>query len=136
MSACPIPPDLPKSAAGTHWHHRLVRLLLPWIARLHPSNWRKDRWGYPQLWWVTPRWDTKLKRQGIYRLTKRLKVVQWVCGCATGHEMSDTEWGYGGGRFVDRHCRWCDKVFKVPKAEEDLPHPALNDAADELGFND
>ncbi len=53
----------------------------------------------------------------------------------TGHEISKTEWGYGGGLFVDRNCRWCDKVIKVPKYEEDIPL-GLESGAEELGFGD
>lgn len=52
--------------------------------------------------------------------------LQSLCGFATGHEISLTESGYGGGRFVDRNCRWCDKRIQVPK-EEDPAMPALFD---------
>lgn len=43
------------------------------------------------------------------------KSIQWLCGFLGGHELSNTEWGYGGGEFADRWCRWCNKVIKVPK---------------------
>lgn len=140
MNNCKILPDIPKYIDGIRWHHRIARNVLPWIARLHPSNWKKDRWKYPQLWWVTlrwfPRWNKRLKKIGKYEHSKRLHVIQWMCGCATGHEMSETEWGYGGGNFVDRNCRWCDKGFKIPKVEEDLPPTLPPTLVDELGFND
>jgi len=35
------------------------------------------------------------------------KFYQWFCGLK-GHEISATEWGYGGGN-VDCWCRWCNK---------------------------
>jgi hypothetical protein len=34
-----------------------------------------------------------------------------------GHEISQTESGYGGGRWADKWCRWCDKLIKVPIEE-------------------
>lgn len=37
-----------------------------------------------------------------------------MCGL-TGHELSRTEWGYCGGQYADRWCRWCNKMIKVPK---------------------
>ena len=51
-------------------------------------------------------------------------------------QFGSTEWGYGGGKFVDRNCRWCDQPIKVPKQEEAVPHPALDELADGMGFND
>jgi hypothetical protein len=47
--------------------------------------------------------------------------------------MSKTEWGYGGGRYVDRHCRWCDKIFSIPKDEEIFPFE-VDDIIGESGF--
>jgi hypothetical protein len=41
-------------------------------------------------------------------------VIQFFCGIK-GHEPSRTEWGYGGGDYADRWCRWCDKHIIVPK---------------------
>ena len=41
----------------------------------------------------------------------------FLCRFFTGHELSRTEKGYGGGITEDRHCRWCDKVFQVPAGE-------------------
>ena len=96
----------------------IIRQILPYIARLHWSNWRQERWGYPQLWGVTNKIVWKISGRK-YRQCKR--VVEWVCGFLTGHELSKTEWGYGGGRYIDRHCRWCDRLFKIPKQEENLP---------------
>lgn len=58
---------------------------------------------YPQTWNYMPhsRW-----------LRAKLQIL---CGKLIGHEGSKTEWGYGGGDFVDNNCRWCDFVLKVPK---------------------
>ena len=41
-------------------------------------------------------------------------ILQTICG-VRGHELSNTEWGYGGGEYADRWCRWCNKLIKVPK---------------------
>lgn len=41
-------------------------------------------------------------------------IIQFFCGLK-GHELSKTEWGYGGGEYADRWCRWCNKLIKVPK---------------------
>jgi len=43
------------------------------------------------------------------------KFIQFVCGLICGHELSETEWGYGGGDYADRWCRWCNKLIQVPK---------------------
>lgn len=93
----------------------LVRLLLPSRARLHPNNRRAGREEYPQLWDCWPKWTGR-------RHPRIFAVRVWLCGHLTGHEISITEWGYGGGKYVDRNCRWCDKTIRVPKAEEDIPH--------------
>jgi len=118
--------------------NRFFNYCLIWVARMHPSNWDREGWEYPQLWSVTlrwwPRWNRKLKTIGVYRHATGLKVVQWLCGCLSGHHLSRTEWGYGGGFFVDRHCRWCDHVIRVPKVEEDPPD-VLKDIVNELGWN-
>uniref|UniRef100_A0A6M3XS35 Uncharacterized protein n=1 Tax=viral metagenome TaxID=1070528 RepID=A0A6M3XS35_9ZZZZ len=44
------------------------------------------------------------------------KTIQFICGIF-GHELSKTEWGYGGGEYADRWCRWCNKLIQVPKTE-------------------
>lgn len=79
--------------------------LLTKIARCHPKNWRERRQPYPQLWYCMPRKD---------RWPWIAAALQWLCGL-TGHELSNTEWGYGGGDYADRRCRWCNKKIKVPK---------------------
>ena len=62
-------------------------------------------------------------------------MLEWLCGKLTGHELSKTEWGYGGGKFVDRNCRWCDKVIKVPKQEDDPPNDVLKGLAHDMGYD-
>src|SRR5208283_2278439 len=59
-------------------------------------------------------------------------LVQWACGLVSGHEPSRTEWGYGGGKFVDRNCRWCDHRIKVPIQEDPPPNDLLEDLASKL----
>lgn len=49
--------------------------------------------------------------EGLYR------SVQLICGVTLGHEISKTEWGYGGGNNVDVWCRWCNKMLSIPKDE-------------------
>lgn len=56
----------------------------------------------------------------------------WLCSKLTGHEPSKTEWGYGGGRFVDRNCRWCDKLLKVPISEDPPPNNMLEGLTGEM----
>ena len=88
--------------------------ILIWLSK----NWKKNRGkDYPQTWYyMPPRWSrhsTKTKHHMIgypFRL-----FIEWLCGICGGHELSKTEWGYGGGDYADRHCRWCDKVIRVPK---------------------
>jgi len=83
---------------------RLKTRVLASFASLLPSNKSPQRRRqYPQLWYCMP--SNKLSR----------KVLQFLCGLLGGHELSETEWGYGGGRAADRWCRWCDKLVKVPR---------------------
>lgn len=93
-----------------------VKKVLPYIARLHYKNWKtKERWQYPQLWDKWPGFMTR------HRGPRLCATKERVCGVITGHEISKTEWGYGGGKFVDRNCRWCDHVIRVPIAESPPP---------------
>lgn len=104
-----------------------IKKILPSIARLHPKNKIEGREKYPQLWYCWPKWTCR-KNGKIYAS----KTV--ICGFLTGHELSNTEWGYGGGNFVDRNCRWCDKLIQVPKQEEDPPNGILKDLVGGLGW--
>ena len=82
---------------------------------------------YPQTWWFMPK-----------RNTLRYRMLRGLCQWLTGHRLSKTEHGYGGGTTEDAHCRWCDKLFNVPVGDFyntwghlvgtegcslDLPHP-------------
>ena len=97
--------------------------ILPKIARFHPSN--KSHQDYPQLWYCMPRrWK---EGKGFYpngqRKLKRARLrlcIEWLCGKLTGHEISRTEKGYGGGTHIDCNCRWCDKSIKIPVKENVL----------------
>jgi hypothetical protein len=65
--------------------------------------------GYFQTW----SYVAKIRRIPLIgRLLS--KILQSVCG-VFGHELSKTEWGYGGGDTCDRWCRWCNKLIIVPK---------------------
>lgn len=50
------------------------------------------------------------------------RLLQRVCKRMTGHSLSATEFGYGGGDFVDRHCRWCDQLIQEPYATSHWAH--------------
>lgn len=63
---------------------------------------------YFQTW----TYNSKLQR----RCALCAKLWQWFCGLF-GHEISKTEWGYGGGDTADVWCRWCNKFMQVPKSE-------------------
>ncbi|KKL23295.1 hypothetical protein LCGC14_2426800 [marine sediment metagenome] len=100
--------------------------LLPKLAKLHPRNHTEDRLKYPQLWYCMPK-RYAYNRTGEKRRTFISLFLQWLCGIFTGHELSKTEWGYGGGELLDRNCRWCDKYFSIPKNEEPTKRDALED---------
>ena len=102
--------------------------IIYWLARLHPSNWKNDNWEYPQLWWI---WR-KIGFGRPHERTIRRLVLENTCKSLTGHEPSETEWGYGGGDYVDR---WCNKLMKVHKKEEPPPTGELRNMSDTLGFS-
>lgn len=101
-----------------------MRSILIFIASLHPKNKGRD---YPQLWYCWPKF-TGRKNKSMF------KIRTYICKLFTGHEISKTEWGYGGGNFVDRNCRWCDELIKIPKIEDDIPNNIIKDECIELGF--
>lgn len=78
--------------------------IMTWIASKLPKNKIERRHEYPQTWWYMPK-----KMRWIRR------VMQWGCKWVGGHEISKTEWEYGGGDFAIRRCRWCDAPIKVPR---------------------
>ena len=69
----------------------------------------KRKLSYPQTGFLFIRFRRKFKL---------LKFSYWLCGLITKHEISETDWGYGGGDMCDYWCRWCDKLFQMPKREE------------------
>lgn len=62
---------------------------------------------YIQTWMYA----NKLRRWGFPTV---VKIIQGICGIR-GHELSKTEWGYRGGEYADRWCRWCNKHIVVPR---------------------
>ena len=116
------------------------RHLLCFFAAFHRKN--RDNQEYPQLWNCWPLWTCRWKGFGycrgegdktVCRLNPVFILRTKICGFFTGHEISKTEWGYGGGKFVDRNCRWCDFGIKVPKIEEEAPD-SLNGPLSQLGY--
>ncbi len=107
--------------------HNAVKRMLPYIALAHPKNWSTHSRDYPQLWDI---WYFKPKP--LSRWLRR-HVIEKICGVLTGHEPSETEWGYGGGDYVDRWCRWCNKLLKVHRKEAILPE-VMQDIIDRTGF--
>jgi len=84
----------------------MKKKFLIWLCK----NWKKNKdTDYVQTWYYMPqkRWLRNL--------------LQWICG-KTHHEPSDTEWGYGGGNYADGWCRWCNKMFQVPKESVYFKH--------------
>jgi hypothetical protein len=79
-----------------------VRFLI-WLTKGLKKNKDKD---YVQTWYYMP-------KRKWFPWTRRL--LQFFCGIIGGHELSKTEWGYGGGEYADAWCRWCDQMFEVPK---------------------
>jgi len=62
---------------------------------------------YFQTWGIVAKWPAPLK-----------KFTQYLCKQITGHEISKTERGYDGGKYVDRWCRWCNQRIRIPACEE------------------
>lgn len=89
--------------------NRKSRILIA-LAKHHSSNKTEDRQTYPQTWWIVSQFPKWLKT-----------FTQWICG-KTGHELSNTEWGYGGGDVADCWCRWCNKLVEVPKTSVYFSH--------------
>jgi len=81
-----------------------------------------NRIQYPQTWWMKKYIPLNLCRRWIIYKGKCLHnplyyILTSLCGLLTGHEKSATEYGYGGGDYIDRNCRWCDKVILEPIEE-------------------
>jgi hypothetical protein len=80
--------------------------------RLDTEN-RLSRLAYPQTWYLVVRRFPNIKAR---------RIIHRLCRVVGGHEISDTERGYGGDGFVDRHCRWCDLLIRIPIAEMPSDH--------------
>jgi hypothetical protein len=61
-----------------------------------------------------------------------VKTIQFICGLR-GHELSKTEWGYGGGEFADCWCRWCNKFIQVPKSVVQFTHKDATQLMKQVG---
>jgi hypothetical protein len=119
-SAYPLDYRRPYSEGAGKITDLLIRKFLIWFALKLPINQVESRQEYPQLWYCMPHHPRFARR-----------ILQWLCGKITRHEISETERGYGGGKFIDCNCRWCDKQIKVPKIELDIC-PLLQDLMNEL----
>ena len=60
------------------------------------------------------------------------KPIQWLCGFCGGHEISKTEWSYGGGDLTEVWCRWCDKMKQVPKTSVMFQNKIVRELMDEV----
>lgn len=61
---------------------------------------KEDNKDYPQTWYFMPlNWFPR-------------RFLQTLCGILGGHEISETEWAYGG-KYVCVNCRWCDKSIEI-----------------------
>ena len=100
--------------ADWFWYHVWGKR---WLVRTIFAKrfWNEPFEDYPQTWYYMP-----------YRGVAK-RVLQWLCGLIGGHEKSKTEWGYGGGDYVDNWCRWCNKVIRVPISEARFTHPTFNE---------
>ena len=93
--------------------------LLIWLCK----NWKKNKGkDYPQ----TGGYIVHFKQLWLE------VFLQWLCNLCGGHELSKTEWSYGGEKYADRWCRWCGKLIRVPKEsiyfqfKESDPKPLMN----------
>jgi len=106
-------PTIKRTKAQQFWHKVWGRW---WIARTIFSKrfWNEPFKDYPQTWCYMPHW-------------KILKLpIQWFCGVTCKHELSETEWGFGGGDNVDCWCRWCNKMLSIPITEARFRFPVFN----------
>ena len=86
-----------------------VLFIKRWVLSFLFGRFKKNRncKKYPQTWFYATR------IRGSFPWTYAL--LQFLCWVVGGHELSETEWSYGGGDYADRWCRWCNKHFYVPK---------------------
>lgn len=68
--------------------------------------------GYLQTWGLS------VRSQNIPLIGPQLyNALRWTCGKLTGHHVSKTEWGYGGGGYADVWCRWCNQIGQIPLSD-------------------
>ena len=91
--------------------------MIEFIFSLFPKNWGKD---YVQGWYCIG-----IRHGEKYKYSR--PIAEFICKLLTGHEISKTEWGWSGGEFIDCHCRWCDKVIKIPKDEARFRFDTFNE---------
>ena len=83
-----------------------------WLSKPWKKNEGTD---YPQTWYyMPPRWSKRTEKHHLIGHPLRC-LLEFLCCLMGGHELSKTEWSYGGGDFADRYCRWCDKPVLAPK---------------------
>lgn len=89
---------------------RAKHAVLGAVARVYYRGCDEDKHdalvGYPQTMYLAMKLPRRLQR-----------AARWLCRHAGGHELSDTDRGYGGGGFIDRWCRWCNQHIEVPVEE-------------------
>ncbi len=89
--------------------------MIAFLFKFHPKNRGEE---YIQGWYCWPK-SSKWPRLR--------KTISLICGVITGHEISKTEWGWGGGESIDCHCRWCDKVIEITKDEARFRFDTFNE---------
>jgi len=98
-------------------------IFLPFVIikyRKNPPEDYLNKLLYPQSWYFMPH-------------NKLTKIIQFFCGILGGHEQSKTEWGYGGGEYADTWCRWCNKMFQVPKTSVYFTNPTSRELMKMVG---
>lgn len=80
----------------------MIKSILMKLGKLNSYN--EEQLAYPQTWdWVADRpWFIR-------------KILEFLCGLFVGHELSKTEYSTWGDNEGARWCRWCNKMFIVPR---------------------
>ena len=90
------------------------------VTLIHPESWKSQTLAAIWGWWNKqvgrPGRELEYPQGWNHMPHNFLRTpIKMLCGVLGGHEISKTEWGYGGGFYADRHCRWCDCLIQVPK---------------------
>lgn len=125
----PDPAAVFRAAFAVPWYTRLTKALLS-----RYSRWRRAAGhdpDYPQTLGILPFRYFPWRQRTLRVVGMDGQPVVWqapipflkpvyerLCGWLIGHEVSRTERGYGGGPWVDCHCRWCDRLMRVPLDED------------------